>query len=108
MEFFVRFLIYRLKTVDGVRGSALKLIDALNLQAQQRKKVKQLTHRQLLQLTHENEHFLFKKVYFKYMLMRVRAKISYMAFVKSMTINEYIMDCMGNAINKLYNSGEWQ
>lgn len=38
-----------------------------------------------------NEHKVFSKVYFKYMLLKVRAKISYMAFIKRMTIAELLV-----------------
>ena len=36
----------------------------------------------------ENEHSIFKKVYLKYLILKIRAKISYMAFAKRMTIVE--------------------
>jgi len=35
-----------------------------------------------------NEHNLFRKVYLKYIILRVRAKISYIAMKKRMTIVE--------------------
>ena len=36
----------------------------------------------------KNEHMIFSKVYKKYVLLRIRAKISYMALLKRMTIVE--------------------
>ena len=45
-----------------------------------------------------NEHNLFRKIYLKYLIMRIRAKISFMAFEKRMTIVEIIV----NAIFKSY------
>lgn len=35
-----------------------------------------------------NEHRVFRKIYLKYLIMRVRAKISLMAFTKRMTVIE--------------------
>ena len=45
-----------------------------------------------------NEHHLFRKVYLKYLVMRIRAKISFMALEKRMTIVELII----NSIFKSY------
>ena len=35
-----------------------------------------------------NEHHLFRKVYKKYLIIRIRQKISFMAFEKRMTVLE--------------------
>ena len=35
-----------------------------------------------------NEHNVFRKIYFKYLLMRIRAKIGFIAFEKRVTILE--------------------
>ena len=43
-----------------------------------------------------NEHKVFSKVYFKYMLLKVRAKISFMAFIKRVTIPELIVQTIYN------------
>lgn len=45
------------------------------------------------------EHTLMQKVYFKYLLMKVKQKISYHAFIKKQTINELFLE----AIHKSYN-----
>lgn len=42
------------------------------------------------------------------MLMRVRAKISYMAYVQSMTVNEFFLDKMQKAIQMMYDQGDWK
>ena len=39
----------------------------------------------------KNEHRLFRKIYLKYLIMRVRAKISFIAFEKRMTIMELLV-----------------
>jgi hypothetical protein len=38
-----------------------------------------------------NEHQIFRTVYLKYLIMRVRMKISYTAFEKRMTVHELMM-----------------
>ena len=47
----------------------------------------------------ENEHMVFKKVYLKYLILKIRAKISYIAFVKKMTI----VELFASTILKCYN-----
>ena len=41
-----------------------------------------------------SEYRLFSKVYFKYLLVKVRQKISYMAYMKRMTILELFLDAI--------------
>ena len=45
-----------------------------------------------------NENFLFRKIYIKFIVMRVRAKISYMAMIRRMTVVELFV----TAIQKSY------
>jgi len=52
----------------------------------------------------KNEHRLFSKVYTKYVIMKVRAKISYMAWKKSKTVSELFVDAILKAHQDLTNS----
>ena len=36
----------------------------------------------------ENENKIYRKVYLKFLILKVRAKISYMAFLRNMTVIE--------------------
>lgn len=92
MKQILKFLIYSLRTMDGRRGTADKM---LNLMNQQSFKEHRITHGLSIlpksvkqKIVEKNEHNLFRKVYMKYLILKVRAKISYMAFIKRMTIIE--------------------
>jgi len=54
---FITLLVYELKTIDGSRNSAKKLIEKT-----------------------KNQDLIVKKVVMKYKIMKFRMKISYMAF----------------------------
>ena len=62
-----------MKTVDGNKNSAVKILDFLNKRNNDPKK---------------NEHNLFQKIYLKYFIMRIRAKISFTALCHRMTVME--------------------
>ena len=79
-------MIYTLRTLDGCKGSANQLLDVLN-----NKEIKELEKQNLYiplgdeqkeLVMSKNERKVFRRVYFKYLLMKVRAKISYMALAK--------------------------
>ena len=90
MDRFLKFLIHNLRTLDGNRGSANKLLDVMNKQSEEHHKTQAKTRkisetvRANLDLT--NEHTVFRKVHLKYLIMRLRAKISFIALKKRMTI----------------------
>lgn len=52
-----------------------------------------------------NEHKVFTKIYFKYMLLKVRAKISFIAFEKRMTIPELFVSTILNCYEHLMSVG---
>jgi len=80
------YLIWELCTVDGKRNSAKGLLDFLNQEEikklKKKKKKLTITKDEEEEITEKNEHKIFKKVYLKYLLMKIRAKISYMALLK--------------------------
>lgn len=95
MDMFLKFLIHNLFTMNGKRDSARKLVDLMNNQAvdkykrdQKKKFISQSVFQSIRQ---KNEHLLFRKVHLKYLILRVRAKISYMAFERRMTVAELIV-----------------
>jgi hypothetical protein len=76
MEKVLKFLIYNMKTLDGSKNSALKLIKAMR-----EEKVKQLyvcpvrkTHdkKKEVEIDKEVEFIIFQKVFFKYKILKIR------------------------------------
>lgn len=68
MSNLLKVLVSELRTIDGSKGSAIALTKAITKQSGQ-------PARQV-------ENNLYKKVMLKYLIMRVRSKISYEAFVQ--------------------------
>ena len=52
-----------------------------------------------------NEYKVFKKVCLKYMIMKIRMKISYMAFEKGMTIIELLLSSILCSYRTFVNDG---
>mmetsp|Transcript_32321 Transcript_32321/g.49476 ORF Transcript_32321/g.49476 Transcript_32321/m.49476 type:complete len:294 (+) Transcript_32321:729-1610(+) len=92
MDNLLKFLIHKLRTFDGQRGSAEKLLTAMNEQCfvdYKREKGKKLISQSVQHsIMQANEQKLFRKVYFRFLLLRIRSKISFMALQKRMTILE--------------------
>lgn len=96
MEILLKFLIYNQKTVDGKKGTATAFIETLNQQSF--REYRKQFNREIIskarehQISQKNEFLLYRKVFLKYQVMKIRAKISFMALEKSMTIVELIVD----------------
>lgn len=95
MIILIKFLVYRLETVDGQRGTAIPILKHLNS-----KKINEFleqTGRGVIsrsrehQIMSSNEYMVYKKVCLKYTIMRVRSKLSYMALLERQTICEMFM-----------------
>lgn len=92
MRILIKFLVYRIKTIDGIRNSALPLLDYLNTQSM--KAYMEKTHRSQISKSREhqimgsNEYKVYKRVCLKYTIIMVRNKISYHAFLEQKTIVE--------------------
>ena len=74
MNYFLRYLVTNLRTIDGIKGSAEGILKVLKKQSKEKPAI--------------IEQKLFRKIYKKYLLMKVRNKISYMALLKRYTIVE--------------------
>ena len=103
MKYVLKFIISGMRTLDGRKGTANKILDVLNEQTFEKYKqannkvhIEESIKRQMIL---ENEHMVFKKVYLKYLILKIRAKISYIAFVKKMTI----VELFASTILKCYN-----
>ena len=85
MTDLIKFLIYSMKTIDGKKDSGIKIHEALITQKlnekyylknkNQNMKVSNMTDPKL-----EVRHYVMRKTYLKYLLIKVRSKISYSAF----------------------------
>ena len=83
MNTFLKFLIQNMRTMDGNKNSANKLLEKMNEQSvrdYKKESGKSLISESVKQnIKQTNEHYLFRKVYLKYLVMRIRAKISFTA-----------------------------
>jgi hypothetical protein len=84
MNMFLKFLIYSLETFDGKRGSASQLVKCLirqeirRLKKEQNRQVISAAKRQ--EIREKSEYTVFKRVYHKYQVLKIRHKISFSAF----------------------------
>jgi hypothetical protein len=74
MDHVLRYLVFRMNTIDGRRGSSLPL-----------QGVKSKLETKIV------KHHLMMAAMSKYNILRIRMKISYHAFLKKHTISEHIM-----------------
>jgi hypothetical protein len=79
---FITLLVYELKTVDGNRNSAKKLIEKT-----------------------KNPDLVVEKILMKYKIMKFRMKISYMAFEKKKSVKELLLDSILKTYIKLFKNG---
>ena len=98
-----------MRTLDGQRGSANKILEAL--QKEKEEEYKRVHNKQFVsdfvcyKIKQTNEHNIFRKVFVKYNLLRIRAKISFMAFEKRMTITELFSTTIMKCWYELQNEG---
>ena len=58
-----------------------------------------------LRLIQTNEHYIYRKVYMKYLIMQIRSKISFMALTKRMTIVELFASTIQRCFYELQQKG---
>ena len=102
-------MIYSLRTIDGIRGTAEGILKTLNRQSEKEYKIKHkkkyISECMMLSIKTTNEHKVFRKVYIKYLIMRVRAKISFMALVKRLTIVELFLRAIEKSYTEIQEEG---
>lgn len=114
MQLFIKFLIYRLKTVDGIRGSSSELLNKMNqkeIRAYQRENGKsKLTSKKLKEINLKNEYHICQKVMMRYKIMKLRAKISFAALMKEMTIHELFVSQIHKSFTEIIDRSarHWQ
>ena len=93
MKRFIKFLIFKLQTVDGNRGSGEKIIKAMIKEKMDTVSEVHdfISDRRFKECETEIQIKFMKKVYFKYLILKFRAKVSYHAFVKNETILQFFL-----------------
>ena len=91
----LKFLIYRMRTLDGNKDTAIPYLEQLNkgsLGSFKKEKgyesIKKSREHKIIQM---NEDYLADSVLFKYKIMKLRAKLSFMAFKEGKTILELFL-----------------
>ena len=105
MDHLLLYLIHSIRTIDGNRDSAnglLKLLNDISIKKYKKEHNKRMISQSVEQkIEQTNENSLFRKIHLKFVIMRVRAKISYMAFVKRLTIIELFLISIKKTYSKL-------
>ena len=105
MDHFLLFLVHSIRTINGNRNSANGLLNLLNraaIEKYKRDHKKGLISKSVEQkIEQTNENSLFRKIHLKFIIMRVRAKISYMAFIRRMTVLELFLVTIKDTYKKL-------
>lgn len=84
---FIKYLIFKLETINNTVQTGSKLKEVLVKQGLKYNE-KELTEQQIKA---DCQYKIIRKTYLKYLLLRIRAKISYMAFSKRQTVVELIV-----------------
>lgn len=120
MDLLMRFLAFALNTIDGLKNSAERTLQAATLSEVMRQekaliksyKTATMRSKQLVlsdhakhQIREQKKRIVYRKTAFKYIVMRVRCKISYHAFVKKVSINELIISQIYASYLELSESG---
>jgi len=104
MNCLLKLLIHSMRTMDGHKGTADKMLEAMNKQSKEeylKHTGKQLISESVAQkIKQSNEHLLFRKVYLKYLILRIRAKISFMALKKRQTVTELFVQTILRCYNE--------
>ena len=93
-----------MRTLDGKKNTANIVLKTLNKQSFKEymfnKKKKFISESVRYNIEQKNEHVIFGKVHLKYLLIKIRQKISFIAFEKRMTVTELFC----NTIRYCYNT----
>lgn len=84
---FIKFLILKLDTINTIKNTAAKVRHALYREMRKIPEKKDIPRKDL---KIECQYSILRKVYLKYLILRVRAKLSHQAFIRKMTVVELI------------------
>ena len=92
MTMFLKLLLYQLKTLNGVRDSASKLIQLIKEQRiSDLKKANSLSLTSVLNAEKETSHLVMMKSITKYNILKFKMKLSYSAFVGNVIFKELFL-----------------
>ena len=105
----VKYLLYKINTIDGIAGSADKILSVLESQGiesyRKKQKIpiqkfskKDVPNAFLTRMRLKNKLNVMRQAYLKYTVIKFRIKVSWIAFTKKMTI----MELFTRAIQKSY------
>jgi hypothetical protein len=90
MQILIEFLLYELKSADGMRGTAIPYYESIFLEQQATRKnallISKSTKREVSMLKQFNIFNFTNTVLKKYRIMNFRMKISYSAYQRQCTI----------------------
>lgn len=95
----VKYILYKINTIDGIAGSADKILTALENQGIENYRktqkiplskftVKDIPNAYLTRMRLKNKLNVMRQAYLKYIVIKFRIKVSWIAFTKKMTIME--------------------
>ena len=108
---FVKFLIYNMNTIDGTVDSAIPLLSMLEMQSmadyRKKKNLKstEMPDYMMRNIRHFNKVKVARKTYLKFLIIKLRFKISFIAFKNKMTIVELFCNSIIKTYNQLVNEG---
>jgi hypothetical protein len=84
MDNLLKYLIRKLYTLDGTKGTANAVVNLHHKAAVDKyikeNKLKTIQESVSLKLKLQSEHLIFRTVFLKYSIIRIRSKISFIAF----------------------------
>ena len=92
---FIKYLIWQLESVDGIKKSARPIIDALNNDCQEKIRLVtqciKISPGKCFQINQMNQQQLYTKIGTKYFILKIRLKLSYCAMIRGITIVEMFL-----------------
>ena len=114
---FVKYLLYKLNTLEGIANSAVKILKVMNDQDMKQyismlhtdaHKKKEFSKTLAIKIRLKNKLTIMRKSYLKYLIIKFRQKISFIAFKKKMSIIELFCDAITRSYNQLVFEGKIQ
>ena len=106
MSDFLKLLIYKTATINGVRGTAIPVREILyKKEMKAMSKQGRLNGYKKMRIQKRLDFTLMKKTFTQYQMMRVRMKISFHAFIKNETILELWLKTIERSMKFLTGSG---
>lgn len=103
MTMFIKLLVYKMRTIDGYKNSMNKYVD--NLIALKLQKKPNMSYYQQYEMRINIENKLVKKVAYQYQLIKIRYKMSFIAFIENKTFSELILSQIKKSYKVMIKTG---